>query len=253
MKTDSKKDTVVAALIKLANDAEYNEGDQLPPERELAKRFGVGRNIVREAMISLESMGIIEKKERLGVFLKHIDSDEVKMNLEYMQLPPAEFTRLQMEVRMFVSVPAVELAAARRTDEDLKKLWECYHEFANSPISTAEEEIISSKWESLLHHLETEAAHNPILSRINESISGLLDRNHSFAHHHALRDTPGWFEHIRDQHYKIIQAIEDGDPVVAGSTMKMHIMESYDAVKKNSSQLKSGPKIYWELSGNSMM
>ena len=247
MKTDSKKDAVVAELIRLTNEDQYKEGDRLPPERELAKRFGVGRNIVREAMISLEAMGLIEKKERLGVFVKHLDTEDVKVNLEQMQLPPAEFMRLQMEVRMFVCVPAVELAAIRRTEEDLRKLWECFREFSNSPVSTPEEEVINSKWESLLHHLETEAAHNQILSRINESISGLLERNNSFAHHHALNNDAGWFAYIREQHRQIIEAIENREPDVAGAVLKKHIIDSYEAVKKNNPQLLAGPKVYWEL------
>lgn len=34
-------------------------GDLLPNERELAERFGVARNTVRETMIHLEALGLI--------------------------------------------------------------------------------------------------------------------------------------------------------------------------------------------------
>lgn len=39
-------------------------GDLLPNERELAERFGVARNTVRETMIHLEAFGLIEKTRR---------------------------------------------------------------------------------------------------------------------------------------------------------------------------------------------
>ena len=35
-------------------------GDQLPPERDLQSRFGVGRPAIREALISLQKAGLVE-------------------------------------------------------------------------------------------------------------------------------------------------------------------------------------------------
>lgn len=247
MKTDSKKDIVIAALKEMASESRYrDEGERFPSERNLAKRFGIGRNVLREAMITLESMGIIEKKERQGVFVKSQNTDGIAQNLQYMQIPPVEFMPMQMEVRMMLEVPAVQLAAVRRTAEDLEKLWKCHAEFAATPFSTPEEELANAKWEALLHHLETEAAHNPLLSRINESIAGIVERNNAFVHHHVLKDT-GWFEHITEQHRTIIQAIEDGNSLLAGETLRTHLVEAYESIKKNYPQYLLGTKkIYWE-------
>lgn len=246
MKPDSKKDTVIAALVNLAKEEQYREGKRFPSERELAKQLGVGRNVLREGMIALESMGIIEKKERQGVFVKASAAEGIMNNLQHIQLSPIEFMPMQMEVRMIISVPAVELAAIRRTDEDLDKLWNCFNEFSNAPFSSPEEELANAKWEALLHHLETEAAHNQLLSRINESISSLIERNNAFVHHHVLKN-PGWFEHIKEQHRQIIQAIEDKKPHVAGSVLRTHLIESYESIKKNYPQyLSLTSQIYWE-------
>ena len=41
-------------------------GDLLPPEAELAQQLGVSRNSVREAVKSLETLGIIESRPRHG-------------------------------------------------------------------------------------------------------------------------------------------------------------------------------------------
>lgn len=66
-------------------------GDLLPNERELAERFGVARNTVRETMIHLEALGLIEKTRRgarvrqpdfepiFAAFAQHFDHSEATM------------------------------------------------------------------------------------------------------------------------------------------------------------------------------
>ena len=44
----------------LIDRGEFREGDRLPPERELSKKLGVSRPVVREAMIALEIAGLGE-------------------------------------------------------------------------------------------------------------------------------------------------------------------------------------------------
>ncbi len=39
---------------------QYAPGDQLPSERELMERLGVGRSAVREALFALQRMGLVE-------------------------------------------------------------------------------------------------------------------------------------------------------------------------------------------------
>lgn len=251
MKTDGKKEGIISSLVELIGKEEYRAGKRLPPERILARDFGVSRNALREAMVSLEALGIIEKKERLGVFVKpQASAEDIPNNLQYMQLPPVEFMPMQMEVRMMVCVPAVELAAVRRTDADLEKLWSCFDEFtqsyANAP-DPMEAGRASAKWEALLHHIETEAAHNALLIRINESIAALVERNNAFVHHQLTMMDESWFDHIKAQHRTIIAAIEGGNSPLAGKTLREHFIDSYNAMKKNYPQyhLEKSP-IYWE-------
>jgi DNA-binding FadR family transcriptional regulator len=54
----------VANLISgLIDEGEFQRGQRLPPERDLAKRFGVSRPSVREAIIALETAGIVEVRK----------------------------------------------------------------------------------------------------------------------------------------------------------------------------------------------
>ena len=247
----TKSNSVLDALIKMTKDDIYQHGERFPSERELAEQLGVGRNVIREALASMESIGLIEKKPRQGVFIKRSDTFEAMKNLNYLQMPPATFMPMQMELRMIIAVPAVEMAAHRRTESDLQKLWECYRQFESTPIATPEEELANSKWEALLHHLEVEAAHNDLLTRINESIADLIEKNNSFVHHHVLSRDENWLDHIKSQHKTIITAIENRDSKLAGQTLKDHLVESYESMKKNYNEyLREGFEIYWEMMGS---
>lgn len=50
-------------------------GSRLPSEHKLSERFGVGRSIVREAMKSLVTRGILEVKRGSGTFVKKPELD----------------------------------------------------------------------------------------------------------------------------------------------------------------------------------
>src|SRR5687768_11989893 len=76
----------------------YNLGERLPTERELAEHYGVSRPTLREALIALEMLGMIEARHGLGIYV----------------------TRLQLPVTASafdVEIGAFELIEARRLIE----------------------------------------------------------------------------------------------------------------------------------------
>src|SRR5471030_2958176 len=56
----------IAATIR---SGQYAVGDRLPTERELAQQYGVSRPTLREAMIALEILGLIEAKHGHGIIV----------------------------------------------------------------------------------------------------------------------------------------------------------------------------------------
>src|SRR5690348_4880688 len=63
-KLQSKRrvDVVTSHLRKAIVDGRAKAGEYLPPEREMAKQFGVARLVIREALRALESSGFVEIK-----------------------------------------------------------------------------------------------------------------------------------------------------------------------------------------------
>ena len=58
-------------------------GAPLPPEGELAQQLGVSRNSVREGVKALESLGILEMRRGVGVFVKAFSFEPLLANLTY--------------------------------------------------------------------------------------------------------------------------------------------------------------------------
>ncbi|HVZ00336.1 MAG TPA: FadR/GntR family transcriptional regulator [Dongiaceae bacterium] len=62
---------VAEQLGNLIDRGEFREGERLPAERELSKKLGVSRPVVREAMIALEIAGLVEVRGGAGAFVKN--------------------------------------------------------------------------------------------------------------------------------------------------------------------------------------
>src|SRR5215471_10337339 len=99
-------------------------GDRLSPERELAEQFGVSRVTVRDALRSLEAMGLIEVKvgARGGAFVTAPNGSKVAQTMSDMMLMSATTPEDIVEARLIVELGTVTLACARGTEEDIAAL-----------------------------------------------------------------------------------------------------------------------------------
>jgi len=60
---------LVDAIIELIDQRRLRPGDPLPPEPRLMEEFDVARNSVREALRSLQALGIVEIRHGYGTFV----------------------------------------------------------------------------------------------------------------------------------------------------------------------------------------
>ena len=78
---------LIGRLLAFVAHRRFEPGDRLPSERELAERFGVGRNAVREAVAVLETLRMVERRPNSGVFYDQagvIDRDHLLAHLDFM-------------------------------------------------------------------------------------------------------------------------------------------------------------------------
>ncbi|MBU1050638.1 GntR family transcriptional regulator [Candidatus Bipolaricaulota bacterium] len=122
-------------------------GRTLPTEPTLARQYGVGRNVVHDAIRLLAARGLVEVKHGRGVFVTTSQRRVVADTL-YLALRRAEATVWDLEEFERVLFPAaVSMAIERATPEDIKfirTLAQQYIEDRRVAIASGEALMMSS-------------------------------------------------------------------------------------------------------------
>ncbi|MBU0928370.1 MAG: GntR family transcriptional regulator [Spirochaetes bacterium] len=110
-------DRIAFQLERLVLDGELKPGDRLPPERELAERFGASRNGIREAIRRLETLGLLSTEPQSGTYVReYLEEASFDLLLYLMEsdetLDPALLIDL-LEYRKMLMTTAAGLAAIR--------------------------------------------------------------------------------------------------------------------------------------------
>ncbi|MCI0756098.1 FadR/GntR family transcriptional regulator [Teichococcus vastitatis] len=112
----------VAAGLRDSIRNQHSLGDKLPTEAVLAERFGVSRTVIREAVATLRTEGLLETRQGSGIFVARTRQELV---FRFARSAAWEqHLRSIYELRLGLEVAAAGLAAIYRTDDDLQRLEE---------------------------------------------------------------------------------------------------------------------------------
>ncbi|AIG77160.1 GntR family transcriptional regulator [Amycolatopsis japonica] len=186
-------------------------GDKLPSERDLAERLGVSRASIKQAIVVLEVQGLLESRHGGGTYLRndHLDVEPVdELVARRSRLPEVLEAREAMETKL------AELAALRRSDEDLAAI-DAALKFMKSEI---EDGGHGAEGDRRFHEAITAAANNALLAEFMRSI----DTQIAESRNESLRQ-PGRPWRSLSQHQKIAEAIRAGAPKAAANAMRQHV------------------------------
>ncbi|MGH2353755.1 MAG: FadR/GntR family transcriptional regulator [Chloroflexota bacterium] len=96
--------------------------DPLPTEGQLAQELGISRTSAREAVKALESLGILETRPGVGLFLRPFSFDPILDNLAYSLLIDRNSVTELLHVRQQLEAGFVELVASAVTPDQLRVL-----------------------------------------------------------------------------------------------------------------------------------
>ncbi len=106
---------VEQAIVK----GQLKPGDQLPPERDMAQRFGVSRTAVREAVKALREKGLVEAHTGRGTFVTNGTSHVIRNSLDLMSKMNQAEGSLHLAQMRSILEPEIAALAAPRIDEQL--------------------------------------------------------------------------------------------------------------------------------------
>jgi GntR family transcriptional repressor for pyruvate dehydrogenase complex len=192
-------------------------GDQLPSERDLALKFGVSRTAVREAVKALHEKGLVEAYSGRGTFITNGTSQAVTQSINLMmKFDQAEGSENLAEVRQILEPEIAALAATRIQEPQLALMREAFS-VMNSALKDPDAYIEAD----LDFHLAlAEAAENPLILSLLDSIVGLLREQRLKIFFHESGPERGQYHHAR-----ILAAIEKRDPEASRSAMREHLKQ----------------------------
>ena len=228
---NKKRDEVISKLKELIKTKMYIQGSKLPPERDLATTLGVSRSLLREAVITLEAWGVLESVERQGIFVKTPNLKDFTESIQFMPFWLEDLLPQVMEMRWVLSVSAAELAATRRTEQDLEKMETSITKLKSGHCDTEAGQRESSYWEITLHNLYISAAHNLIMERVNEGLASLIERNTNLSNV-TFMTIDNWFDVVVTQHEQLVQAIREKNARKSKAIMIQHLEDSISKIEQ---------------------
>jgi GntR family transcriptional repressor for pyruvate dehydrogenase complex len=203
-------------LGEFVRESRMAPGDQFPAERELATRLRVSRTSVRQSFVVLQALGFIDVRHGEGVFLRRtrgFGESLTKLLERRRRLPDV------LEAREALEVKLAELAAARRSDDDLAAM--------RAALAKMRKEIqasgIGTGGDSDFHHAIALAARNEVLLHLIDAMAEVIDESRV----ESLSE-PGRPPRSLNAHQAILACIEAGSPDGAGDAMRKHLREVAD-------------------------
>lgn len=138
-------ETIFQVIKNRIIDLELEPGSAIN-EKELMEEFDVSRTPVREALIKLSQIGLIETRPRIGTFVTQIDIQSVKH---------------AYEVKKNLEGLAAELAAKRATDREIEELFAIIDRFQHYDIVKDYKLCIQD--DQRFHRLIRQASRNDML------------------------------------------------------------------------------------------
>lgn len=230
---------ILVKMLDLIDSGEFPVGGRLPPERELAERFGVSRPTIREAIIALEALDRVNVKTGSGVYvLEHLSlNDHV-----YQTITAYELT----EARALIEGEAVGLAAKMITAEELEKLEQSLADMAEENEAG---DLAAGDADRLFHRLIAEATRNKMIMLVTDQMWHV--RNHApqvYQAYKSICEQDG--EKRVEEHRDIYEALVRRDATTARAAMHEHFAkilnklittseaEKFEEIRKQSEEVR---------------
>ena len=214
---------VAEQIRKLISDGKLQPGDLLPPERELAAKLGVGRSSIRDAVRTLEVMGILEPRQGHGTVVRDLSTDALVVPLASVLTRKREMVQELLDVRRMIEPGLAARAARNATREETAHMKEILarHE---AKLRRGEQAVDE---DDEFHYAIALAARNSVVLRVLDVLMDLLRESRS-----RSLQVPGRPRRSFDGHRRILRAIERRDADAAEAAVKKHLKEIEEIVTR---------------------
>jgi len=214
IETSSLVDKVEANLVELLQQQKLKVGDSIPKELELAQALGVSRTVIREALLRLRMMGLIESKKKKGSV---ITSPDLFGNMSKSMNPhilDQETLREIFEIRLVLEIGMADFIFQRVTKEDIADL----KRIVEKEPSATEAYLFNSEQEIEFHGKLYEITGNATLKKFQKMLLPVFDYVHKSG---LLKKQTNIKKFV--SHKGLVEIIENGSPELFRNAMRNHL------------------------------
>jgi len=212
--TSSLVDRVEANLIELLQERKLKVGDSIPKEIELADALGVSRTVVREALLRLRMMGLIESKKKKGAVITSPDLFGIMSKTMNPHILDQDTLKEIFEIRLVLEIGMADLIFRRVKKEDIDELRKIV---SNEPPATQYHQF-NIEHEIAFHGKLYEITGNETMKKFQKMLLPVFDYVHNSG---LLKKQPLLKTFV--SHTGPIDIMENGTPEQFRNAMRNHL------------------------------
>ncbi|MGE4486183.1 MAG: FadR/GntR family transcriptional regulator [Oscillospiraceae bacterium] len=214
---------IFAQIKENIRSGSLKKGDALPSERELAATFGVSRNTLREAIKSLQLIGLIECVQGAGNYVSTNLSHSLSEPFSVMFMLEDGSAGDILQFRQAIEIVAARHAAVCLTDGDISTL-----DVLAVQMSLETEPKAISDLDTLFHLSIIEHTANPLIITMMNAAEVLVEEQIYAARVNLMSDRDA-LSQINAQHRKLLDTFRAHDPdgSVAAITDHLEFVKDY--------------------------
>ena len=211
----------IKKIFNQISEEKIKIGQPIPTEMELSKILGISRGSLREALATMEYLGVIEGKGNRKIVSG--DSNLTKKALSLLKMPNSKDKNMIFEIFEFrkeLETFIVQLACQRADEKDISNIQKTITEVKNNP-DIADVNIS-------FHSSIFTASHNQFLSSIGELMIYIFES----VRKRVCIFMPSRKKEILKEHIAILKALKSKNIEKARDCMLLHLNHTEEAIKK---------------------
>lgn len=221
-----RHEMVQEQIEALILSGQLNPGDALLPERELAQTLGVSRPSVRQALVSLESKGLVKITPR-GAFVAESHLGKPLLSVVAAMVNQQDAILEFIEYRKVLEVGGVRLAALRATPKDISLIAGCIEQME----AHLRQGLDPFEPDLQMHLAIARATHNLFINEMMKLVGSWLQMETYTAIRKAVYALPGESERWVERSRSILEAIRNGDSELAAAEMTTYLDRVEETVR----------------------
>jgi DNA-binding FadR family transcriptional regulator len=207
-------DKVESKLVELLQKRKLKVGDSIPKEIELAATLGVSRTVIREALMRLRMMGLIDSKKKKGAVITSPDLFGMLGKSMNPHILDQETLKEIFELRLVLEIGMADFLFQRVTKEDIAEL----KQIVKNEPPAAQYHVFNINHEIAFHGKLYEITGNETLKKFQRMLLPVFDYVHKSG---LIKKQP--LLKTFTSHKALVNILEKGTPEEFRNGMRSHL------------------------------